>query len=334
MKAKAAIPYISILQIIGPILVILGHSINGLPCDGWWYVFSKEWVYIFHMPLFFMISGYLLAHNGWLRDRSYGKFIGQKALRLLLPYVVWNLVFLVPKILAASVITDAAPTDLVGVLKAFVYPRQNVLGHTWFLMGLFEVFLIAPVLKKLLTGKTWIKVVTVIAAAVLYVLPLGWELFAISDLHKDLLFFVVGCLLGQIPGDRFAALMSQWKWPAVAGAVVTSAAALIWWDVTEAVRFIPCGFILLAMVSLTAQVKQLPEKLGRIGADSFAVYIMHWPVMLVVRIVAYQILKMPVAVTAVLMSVLGWVVPVFVIWLVRKIPVKWIQKSAKYLLGA
>lgn len=334
MKEKTAIPYISILQIIGPILVILGHSINGLPCDGLWYAFSKEWIYIFHIPLFFLISGYLLSYNGWLRNRSYGAFIGKKTLRLLLPYVVWNLVFLVPKILAASVITDAAPTDLMGLLKAFIYPRQNVLGHTWFLLGLFEVFLIAPVLKKLLTGKLWGKVVTVIAAAVLYVLPLNSELFAISDLHKDLLFFVLGCLLGQIPGERFVALMGKWKWPAVAGAVVTSVAALIWWDATVTVRFIPCGFILLAMLSLAAQVKQLPEKLQRIGADSFAIYIMHWPVMLVVRVAVYQILGMPVAVTAALMSVLGWVIPVFVIWLVRKIPAKWIQKSAKYLLGA
>ena len=57
-------PCISFLQVLGPILVILGHSANGLTVSAGWYAFTKEWIYLFHMPLFFLISGYLLAHRG------------------------------------------------------------------------------------------------------------------------------------------------------------------------------------------------------------------------------------------------------------------------------
>lgn len=46
-------PCISFLQVLGPILVILGHSANGLTVSAGWYAFTKEWIYLFHMPLFF-----------------------------------------------------------------------------------------------------------------------------------------------------------------------------------------------------------------------------------------------------------------------------------------
>lgn len=61
---KPLLSYIAFLQLIGPIFVILRHSLNGFDVhSGWWYVCTKEWIYLFHMLLFFMISGYLLLFN-------------------------------------------------------------------------------------------------------------------------------------------------------------------------------------------------------------------------------------------------------------------------------
>lgn len=47
---------------IAIILVVLGHVCTGIP----WLV---KWIYSFHMPLFFMISGYLRE------GKEYGDFV-------------------------------------------------------------------------------------------------------------------------------------------------------------------------------------------------------------------------------------------------------------------
>lgn len=50
-KNRSRLFYISFLQVIGPLLVILGHSTNGMPQNDILQVF-KSWIYTFHMPLF------------------------------------------------------------------------------------------------------------------------------------------------------------------------------------------------------------------------------------------------------------------------------------------
>ena len=108
--------------------VILGHSANGLTVSAGWYAFTKEWIYLFHMPLFFLISGYLLAHRGYLHGRSYRTFVLEKSKRLLLPYLFWNLLFWVPKLLASAYIADAAPLSIPALLEDFAFPRRNIWG--------------------------------------------------------------------------------------------------------------------------------------------------------------------------------------------------------------
>ena len=45
--------YITFLQVIGPILVIVGHMINGMP-ENKILQSIKDFIYVFHMPLFYL----------------------------------------------------------------------------------------------------------------------------------------------------------------------------------------------------------------------------------------------------------------------------------------
>lgn len=61
-NAKLHLREIDILYALGALLAILGHS---HPND--WSLFPGKWIefiYCFHMPLFFLIAGYLLAYTG------------------------------------------------------------------------------------------------------------------------------------------------------------------------------------------------------------------------------------------------------------------------------
>lgn len=72
--AKERVEYIDVAKGVGILLVILGHSIVG---D----VFLKNVIYSFHMPFFFMLSGYFLNFERSVKSNA------QKSFRMLLiPY--------------------------------------------------------------------------------------------------------------------------------------------------------------------------------------------------------------------------------------------------------
>lgn len=327
------ITYISLLQIIGPIFVILGHSLNGLECTGAWYVFSKEWIYIFHMPLFFMISGYLLSYKGYLNGRLYKKFVLIKVKRLLVPYIVLNsFVWLI--MLIYQFISGNVSLRISEILVGFIRPRTNALTYTWFLFALFVVYLAAPIFQKLLNKQKPMLVTIIFAVCLaLYMLPIKTELFALSDLHKDLLFFVLGCMLGQMKQENFILTMNRFRLWFIIGAILFSTVTLVWYEESRMFHFIPCTFVLMAFLSIFVCVNKLPSPFEKLASCSFGIYIMHWPVMMFVRILFRSLLGVNIALTAFAMCIFGYVIPILIIFIIRALPFNKIKAPLKYLLG-
>lgn len=71
-----------VLKGLAIVLVVLGHISYRCP-------HLKEFIYSFHMPLFFTMAG-CAAHLSMQRS-SIGQFIRRRAIGLMLPYVVWLL---------------------------------------------------------------------------------------------------------------------------------------------------------------------------------------------------------------------------------------------------
>ena len=86
-------------------------------------------------------------------------------------------------------------------------------------------------------------------------------------------------------------------------------------------------------VSVGAALRRVPPRMERLAADSFTVYILHWPVMLGVRIVLRQLLGLSVPLTVAAMCAAGWLVPVAAAMLLRRLPLKRLRRPVKYLLG-
>ena len=116
--------------------------------------------------------------------------------------------------------------------------------------------------------------------------------------------------------------MKKLRWPMIALAAVSSAAALAFYDRLSALFWIPCGSILLALLSVGAALRRVPPRMERLAADSFTVYILHWPVMLGVRIVLRQLLGLSVPLTVAAMCAAGWLVPVAAAMLLRRLPLE------------
>ena len=91
-RMKKNIIWIDYARTIGIWLVILGHSIQKMP--GWKDSFlhtSWDWIYLFHMPLFFIISGYLYKQKQSETLITGGGKIWRS---LVAPYLVYQMAYL------------------------------------------------------------------------------------------------------------------------------------------------------------------------------------------------------------------------------------------------
>ncbi|MHC4981657.1 MAG: acyltransferase family protein [Planctomycetota bacterium] len=151
-----------------------------------------------HIPTFMLLAGFVLAlgapdvHS--LSD--YGQFVRKKALRLMLPFLSISLLHLLVKLAARQEGMSGTPQ---AVLRTFIAPMDGLAGHLWFLYCLMTIFLIWPLLMRLVS----VRLLGVVFAAmfVLAVAPISWpttwwgrpyRLFGLRELVWYVPIFVLG----------------------------------------------------------------------------------------------------------------------------------------------
>lgn len=142
------LPQIYFMQTFGILLVVFGHS---------FYLFPRDnpillWIYAFHMPLFFFISGYLLHYthpqtNEVVLTGQKG-YLTRRARRLLIPYVVISSLVFVPKALMSQYSVRPVQLTWHDYIDNIIYPHHNVLGAFWFLPTLFIIMLLFMMLAR------------------------------------------------------------------------------------------------------------------------------------------------------------------------------------------
>ena len=161
MEKNQRLEWIDIAKGIGIILVVFAHTLvpqirESNKAAGFIWIF----IYNFHMPLFFFLSGWLFERN-LSRYKSKGKFILGKLKLLMLPYLTFS-------VFAYAFINFALKIDkLASVLQGGGYAATGIKdavfqiltynGHTdqhlWFVFSLFIVFLINILLPKIMKSK-------------------------------------------------------------------------------------------------------------------------------------------------------------------------------------
>ena len=134
------ITWIDAARGVAMIAIVFGHTVNMGP----W----KVWVYSFHVPLFFMLSG-MTFHV----EASFGRFCIDKAKRLLVPYYCFGfasiLAFVVVGNFAASILGRGAVNtslslNVIGL--AYGNGKNGMMDFNlplWFLPCMFVVYLFA-----------------------------------------------------------------------------------------------------------------------------------------------------------------------------------------------
>ena len=152
--AKQRDPVLDSMRGIGIVLMVLGHS--GFP--------GTDYIYLFHMALFFMLSGWFFSLRGGLVH-----FVRRKLLTLWLPFVAANTVFTVCNnlFLRLNILTaDARIAEIPGNSVTAPVSIKDIVGRTvhwcvfdggtqlggamWFIQALFQISLLYAVMEVLL----------------------------------------------------------------------------------------------------------------------------------------------------------------------------------------
>ena len=117
------------------ILMIVGHI--------WQVSYAATLVYQFHMPAFFLISGYLLSLTKSY-ERGYGRFIKKRLFAFVLPYLFMDTIGILNDILR-----NGATLNWRGYLFNIISLRTNDID-VWFLRTLLVIELVFPPLLRIL----------------------------------------------------------------------------------------------------------------------------------------------------------------------------------------
>ncbi|MBF1130151.1 MAG: acyltransferase family protein [Dialister invisus] len=145
MAESNRIRQIDIVKGIAIVLVVIGHSIPDAMAVGGivnpYVRLLHSIIYSFHMPLFFIISGYFL-NTDHVKGRT-GQLIWKKFNRLMVPYFFVGLVYAPFKLLLSKFAND--PLKVGDIWKILM--GKNPDGELWFLYSLFIISLVIYILR-------------------------------------------------------------------------------------------------------------------------------------------------------------------------------------------
>ncbi len=147
LAVKKEEQYLNILRVLAINLVILLHCISpyitSLAIFGtrtWWACDILSGIARMGVPLFFAISGYLLLGDS--RTLNIGEFYKRRMSKILLPFLVWDVIYFVTGRLASGESIDA------GAFFSELFV-QGSKYHLWYVYEITGLYLLAPFLKRI-----------------------------------------------------------------------------------------------------------------------------------------------------------------------------------------
>lgn len=182
------------VKVVACILVVLGHFFQsmvkaGIIADNFFYQWFDTTIYYFHVPLFFICSGYLYQKysrvdsvNSWCRN------VLKKALALGVPYFTFSTITWVLK-----TVFSGSVNDQIGGLGStlFLHPTSPY----WYLYCLFFIFLITP---TFVSKKTSMLGLIIAFAMKVFYLAGGTSISAIRTVLSNEIWFVLGMSMNWV----------------------------------------------------------------------------------------------------------------------------------------
>lgn len=324
--------WIDIAKGIGIILVVLGHTLVPQVRETGFAGFLWIFIYNFHMPLFFFLSGYLFE-KGLPHYTNKGKFILGKLQYLMLPYLIFStfaylfIGFSLKIPLLAKVLENGGYTavDLKDAILQIVTYNNHIDKHLWFVFSLFIVFLVNILIPKIMKSKPMLIVLLGLYISKAYV-----HYYGILDyVTSDLLFFSLARIAFSTENKKSINTIVTAVIFVVTNCLysyfyVTQMPSGVLKGVLYLIRSISSvtGIMTVCNISKHLQNKAPQRLLKTLGMYSYDIYLMHAPFLvsgLMGILLAYS--PFPTVICCVSVLVLGLFIPIVVSkFIIRKIP--------------
>ncbi|CAM8669752.1 NolL Fucose 4-O-acetylase and related acetyltransferases [Comamonadaceae bacterium] len=272
IKKSSNIDWIYIAKGIGIILVVIGHFWPD-QTPGYWKMIH-EYIYLFHMPLFFLLSGTLTKfHN----ETSF-KEVKQKSIQLAIPLISITLTLLAIKYITSFKFSLENPVTPQTLLLTITNPAESFAPLIWYLHALILMYIILYISLKAVDPH-----ILFIASLFIALYPIE----PIGGLHRiffNFPFFVFGYLLSHKYGYKSTKKNNPYLMNGIIGLILVFACQLLirkFIDGENLLRAtkIVSGFIgAMAVISICKGIRDknfIAIHLKEIGIASMSIYLFH-----------------------------------------------------------
>lgn len=211
--ADRKILWVDCVKMIACVLVTLTHLYMSMAASGWidenawYYCLPVQSIYTFHVPLFFVCSGFLYQRKKTAPTMpEHIKSIKEKLLNLGVPYVTFSVITLLLKTIFSDYVNNQAPHFFSTLL-------WNPIAPYWYLYTLFWIIVFIP-RQKDKKGLAAVFFLAVIAKLITTCTPTIESMPAIiSKPAGNAVWFAAGMMLTE---DTYFKALLQWKAAALA----------------------------------------------------------------------------------------------------------------------
>lgn len=256
-------------------LVVLGHIVARHPPAGNdWYVILKSLIYMFHMPFFMFLAGFMLYYSypvlrSWRDYRRYGV---KKTGRLIVAFFIFSTLIIAGKMLfkQAMVLDNAAAGWWEAFRLLLVFPPKSPASTLWFIYVLAVYYVVIP--AAIFIVRDQIEYL-LFPGLIVHFLPLS-DHFALRLIAEYAFVFLVGMCAAKYR-IRYMDLVDRYRF--VWTGIFVCSFILIFLGMPQGY----CKFIigLLSIPALHALVRSEPlaqaDVLSFLGVHSFSIYLMN-----------------------------------------------------------
>ncbi|MCL2117272.1 MAG: acyltransferase family protein [Planctomycetaceae bacterium] len=296
------------------------------------------------VPLFVMLSGFLLMNKKRLLDKTFP----WRLLKLLIPLIAWSAIYLLMQWISSGTNRDGVPITLSYGIKCIL--TGNAALHLWFLYMMFSLYLVAPILHafvnsaKPLMIKYFLMLWFIAQFAWPILSKIACSAFDIDQIAPELTFYLVHNFVGFfIAGYYFSSMNIRFRsfFLLLIGTIIVSLGIAYMGFKGYYDRIALLGYLRVPFfVSLFLVLKYIGERrffehghiawfLARISSLTFGIYLVHYLVLRVLQDNAlgfslgiksiFPLFSIPVVTSVV------FIISAAITWLIIKIPiVRWI----------
>ena len=326
IKYESHFPYkktrnneINILRGIAFCLVLLGHS---FPDSAYGYInmytkFGREYIYSFHMPLFFIISGFCMTPLLLQKEVNIKSEIVKRSKRLLIPYLFYSYIAIIPKLIFSSYMyIKFEPRIIWETLLG-----NSTSGTLWYLWNLFVINIFFLLISRFSCNrKIWLGI-----SLILYGLHLLFPGFYFNKLLEYPIYYVIGIFVSV-----YFPMIRNWlsnKGILALLFMLINAIIVITIGNDERISLLTALLGSISMLYIAMQIekkgKMLKKALESASNYSYGIYLMSPYVQVAIRVFLYKRLGVSYLLCMGLMIILGYLAPYLII--------KYIVEKNKYL---